>query len=123
MVADKGTYQITVQHPDPIEVPCGPLTTSGLINHANYRVSCRHLPMGLPITVITEAMNSRYKLIDVEVENWTSPNRRHVPMAYGGITMYVRCQDKEEALNMPEYIEVAGHQIKLWHAGLKKCEE
>ena len=75
--------------------------TSGLINHKNYRITIRYVPTTLPIVAISEAINSRYKVIDLEVENWTSPNRRNVPMAYGGIHVYVRCQTKEEALEIP----------------------
>ena len=79
--------------------------------------------MHLPIAVISEAINTRYKVIDVEVENWTSPNRRNTPIAYGGVHIYVRCQTKEEALAIPELVEIAGHTLRLRHQGLKKCEE
>ena len=75
--AEAGIYEIKVQHPDPVHVPCGPLVTSGLINHKNYRITIRYVPTHLPIAVISEAINSSYKVIDVEVENWASPNWRN----------------------------------------------
>ena len=99
--ANAGVYEIRVHHPDPVHVPCGPLVTSGLINHKNYRITIRHVPASLSIAAISEAINSRYKVIDVEVENWTSPNRRQTPLAYGGIQLYVRCESQEEALAIP----------------------
>ena len=81
-VAESGIYEIKVHHTDPVHVPCGPLTTSGLINHKNYRLQCRYPPSGLPGAVIIEALNSKYKVVDVELENWTSPNRRNMPLNY-----------------------------------------
>ena len=115
-----GVYEIKVQHPDPVHVPCGPLVTSGLINHKNYRITIRHVPANLPITTISEAINSRYKVIDLEIENWSSPNRRHTPIAYGGIHLYVRCESQEEALAIPRCVEIAGHTLRLRHQGLRK---
>ena len=67
-------------------------------------------------------MNSRYKVIDVEVENWTSQKRKQTSLAYGGFSMYIRCQSAEEALSIPKKIEISGHQIKLYHSGCKTCE-
>ena len=39
---------------------------------------------------ICEAINTKYKIVDVEVKNWRSPNRNNTPLAYGGFSAYVR---------------------------------
>ena len=114
-VADTGIYQIKVQHPDPVQVPCGPLTTSGLINHNNYRIIIRHPPLNMSPIAISEAIHSSFRLIDVELENWKSPNRRNTPLAYGGLSVYIRCNNRDEALDIPGYLMIAGHKIKIWH--------
>ena len=121
--AEAGHYTIKVRHPDPIHVPWGPLTTSGLVNHRNYRIQIRNPPTNLSAIAISEAINTRYQVVDMEVENWRSPNKTESQIAYGGISIYVRCESREDAFNIPAKIEVAGHQIKIWHQGMKKCEE
>lgn len=78
---------------------------------------------GISTIAICEAINTHYKIIDVEVENWRSPNRSNIPLAYGGIAIYVRCENLEEAFNISQHLEIAGHEVKIWHQGLKKCEK
>ena len=96
--------------------------TSGLINPNNYKIVIRHPPMNIAPITISEALHSLFRVVDVELENWTSPNRRNTPIAYGGISIYVRCNSLAEALNIPGYVMLSGHKIKIWHAGLKRCE-
>ena len=53
---NEGKLIIEVHHPDPVLVPCGPVTTEGLVNHSNYAIQCRNPPIGLPIVSIIEAL-------------------------------------------------------------------
>ena len=55
------------------------------------------------------------------MENWHSENNRST-INYAGFTAYVRCESAEQALNIPRKIEVAGHEISIWHRGLKTCQ-
>ena len=70
---------------------------------------------------IIEALDTKFKVIDVEVENWHSKNGRST-INYAVLTAYVRCASIQQALNIPKKIEVAGHEIPIWHKGLRTCK-
>ena len=78
--------------------------------------------MGIPIAVIAEALGQTFPVIDVTVENWKSPNKTS-NINYGGITVYVRCQSVQEALDIPGKIQIGEQEIGIWHAGMKLCTE
>ena len=40
-IVESRIYNITVHYEDPVQVPCGPVTTEGLINYRNYAINCR----------------------------------------------------------------------------------
>jgi len=120
MVANK-IFPIHTHHPHNINIPCGPLITQGLINFHNYQIRCMYPPEGLPIAAITEALNTKYSLVDVELNNWHTVNGKEQTL-HKGFAIYIRFETLEQELNFPKKAEVEGHLVFFQHRGLYTCE-
>ena len=118
-LSEAGNIAVNTSLLGEVVIPTGPLVPQGTINYKRYQVRAKLTP-GIPQACIVNELSKRYRLREVEVPTYTR-NGKQVPIQFGNIECYIEFNSCEEALNVPNQIEVEGILVDLYHKGRYKC--